>query len=127
MAISAFPALRRAAAFASLLALSLLAACSHQDSDAHADSAQAAPLVPVVAGKVTVKTVPYLLTAVGTVQPYVSVAVKARIDGQVDKVHFREGDSLRQGQRLFSLDPRPLQAQLAQAEANLAKDRALLA
>lgn len=105
----------------------LLAACSGGEGKEDAKASQAPPVVPVIASQAAVKTVPVQMSAVGTVQPYVSVAVKARIDGQVEAVHFREGDTVRPGQRLFSLDPRPLQAQLAQAEANLAKDRAVLA
>ena len=113
--------------FAVALLTVLLAACSGGEGKHDPKASQAPPAVPVIASQAAVKTVPVQMTAVGTVQPYVSVAVKARIDGQVEAVHFREGDTVRPGQRLFSLDPRPLQAQLAQAEANLAKDRAVLA
>lgn len=109
------------------LAAVFLAACSEPGDQARADAARTPPPVPVIARPVALKTVPLRLGAIGTVQPFVSVAVKARIDGQLDKVHFREGDTVRRGQRLFSLDPRALQAALAEAEANLAKDRALLA
>jgi multidrug efflux system membrane fusion protein len=127
MAISVFPAQRRAAAIASLLAPLLLSACSDRNGKARADAEKAAPPVPVVVASAAVATVPYQLTAVGTVQPNISVAVKARVDGLVEKVHFREGEAVRAGQRLFSLDPRPLRAELAEAEANLARNRALLA
>lgn len=118
---------QRARVTAVALLAACLAACSGGEGKQDAKASQAPPVVPVIASQAAVKTVPVQMTAVGTVQPYVSVAVKARIDGQVDAVHFREGDTVRPGQRLFSLDPRPLQAQLAQAEANLAKDRAVLA
>src|SRR5690242_17217313 len=127
MATPVFPAPRRVVVIAASMALLVLTACSDGDSKARADASKAPPPIPVIAGTAAVKTVPFQLAAVGTVQPYLSVAVKARIDGQLDQVFFKEGDSVRQGQRLFSLDPRPLQAQLTQAEANLAKDRALLA
>jgi multidrug efflux system membrane fusion protein len=52
--------------------------------------------------------------------------VKARVAGQLTEVHFREGDDVKKGDRLFSIDPRPFEAQLNQAEANLARDEALL-
>ncbi|MBS1188844.1 MAG: efflux transporter, family, subunit [Rhodocyclaceae bacterium] len=123
MAIPAYRIRRWAAAIGSSLAL---AACSQRDTDAQAKAARAPPAVPVVVRAVAVKTVPLQLSAVGTVQPYVSVAVKARIDGLLETVHFREGDRVREGQLIFSLDARVLQAQVDQARANLAKDWALL-
>ena len=98
-----------------------LAACSGRDSMA---SSSAVSPVPVVAVAVKQKAVPIQLSVVGTVQPYLSVAIKARIDGQLETVHFREGEPVRRGQPLFSLDPRSLQAQVDQAGATLAKDRA---
>lgn len=116
---------RRRAAVAALLVLLCLGGCSPGEDKARAGAAPAA--VPVVTATVVAKTVPIRIGAVGTVVPVVSVAVKARIDGQLQDVHFKEGDTVRRGQRLFSLDPRALEAQLAQAEANLARDRALLA
>lgn len=85
-----------------------------------------APAVPVSVAKAVKMTVPVRLHAIGNVEPYTTVAVKARIDGQIVAVHFKEGDEVRQGQTLFEIDRRPFEAQLAQAQANLAKDRALL-
>jgi multidrug efflux system membrane fusion protein len=82
--------------------------------------------VPVSAAKVAVKNVPVRLSAVGNVEPYTSVAVKARVDGQIVAVHFKEGDRVRKGDVLFEIDPRPFQATLEQAQANLAKDQAQL-
>ncbi|HZQ61439.1 MAG TPA: efflux RND transporter periplasmic adaptor subunit, partial [Casimicrobiaceae bacterium] len=85
------------------------------------------PAVPVTVAQVVTKTVPVRLTAVGNVEPYTSVAVKARVDGQIVSVRFKEGDRVRKGQVLFQIDPRPYEASLAQARANLAKDQAQLA
>jgi len=65
--------------------------------------------------------------AIGTVQPFATVQIKSRIDGAIAKVHFREGDMVRAGDTLFTIDPRSLEAQLRQAEANLARDDAQLA
>lgn len=115
---------RSGRALAIALLSAALMACSGREGK---DPPKAPPAVPVIAQPVAIKTVPFQMSAVGTVQPYVTVAVKTRIDGQLDSVHFREGDAVRHGQRLFSLDPLALQAQLAQAEANLAKDKAVLA
>src|SRR5438067_6790354 len=83
-----------------------------------------APSVPVTAAQVVVKSVPVRLGAIGNVEPFASVAVKARVDGEIMKVRFKEGDRVRTGDVLFEIDPRPYQAALAQAQANLAKDQA---
>jgi multidrug efflux system membrane fusion protein len=84
------------------------------------------PAVPVSVATVVAKTVPMRLTAIGNVEPYTTVAVKARVDGQIDSVHFNEGDEVRQGQLLFELDPRPFAAALQQVQATVLRDRALL-
>ncbi|MGE5170622.1 MAG: efflux RND transporter periplasmic adaptor subunit [Rudaea sp.] len=91
-----------------------------------AEAPKAAPAVPVSVAKAVRKTVPVRLHAIGNVEPRATVAIKARIDGQIVAVHFNEGDEVREGQTLFEIDRRPFEAQLAQAQANLAKDRALL-
>jgi multidrug efflux system membrane fusion protein len=91
-----------------------------------AEPPKAAPTVPVSVAKVVRKTVPVRVHAIGNVEPHTTVAIKARIDGQIVAVHFNEGDEVREGQTLFEIDRRPFEAQLAQAQANLAKDRALL-
>ncbi|HKU86475.1 MAG TPA: efflux RND transporter periplasmic adaptor subunit [Casimicrobiaceae bacterium] len=82
--------------------------------------------VPVSVAEVVQKSVPVTLHAIGNVEPYTSVAVKARVDGQIVAVKFKEGDEVRQGAVLFEIDRRPFEAQLAQAQANLMKDQALL-
>jgi multidrug efflux system membrane fusion protein len=71
--------------------------------------------------------VPVRLEGVGNVQARSSVAVKARIDGQLFSAGVKEGQAVRKGDVLFQLDPRPFEAQLKQAEANLARDKANLA
>jgi len=87
---------------------------------------KATPPVPVSVATVAAKTVPVRLRAIGNVEPYTTVAVKARIDGQIVAVRFKEGQQVRTGDTLFEIDRRPFEAQLAQVQANLAKDRALL-
>jgi len=87
--------------------------------------ATAAP-VPVTVAPVLLKTMPVRIVAIGNVEAYTTVAVKARVDGEIDSVHFKEGDEVRQGALLFQIDPRPLQATLQQAEATLLRDQALL-
>ena len=82
------------------------------------------PAVPVIVTQVEQKTVPYQVHAIGTVEAYSTVSVKARIDGRLDEVHFKQGDEVRQGQLLFTIDPKPFQAALEEAEAQMARDHA---
>jgi len=81
---------------------------------------------PVVAGLVTQADVPIQITGIGRVQPIATVLVKSRLDGQIAKIAFEEGQEVKAGDLLFSLDDRALVAQLGQAEAVLARDRAQL-
>jgi multidrug efflux system membrane fusion protein len=87
---------------------------------------RAAPVeaVPVRVGTVVERAVPLQIRNVGTIQPYVAVAVRAQVSGEIMQVHFRDGQDLKKGGLLFSIDPRPYQAALAQAEAALARERA---
>ena len=87
---------------------------------------KAAPPVPVSVAQIVARTVPVRLRAIGNVEAYTTVAIKARIDGQIVAVHFKEGQEVRKGEILFEIDKRPFEAQLAQAQATLGKDRALL-
>lgn len=84
------------------------------------------PPAPVMVARVTTADVPVRLRVVGTVQPVETVAIKSRVDGQIVMVHFTEGQMVKKGDRLFSIDARPFEWQLRQAEANLARDRAQL-
>ncbi|MFJ3054610.1 efflux RND transporter periplasmic adaptor subunit [Herbaspirillum sp. NPDC087042] len=88
--------------------------------------AKAAPPVSVSLTTVQQRDLPLYLAGVGTVTANASVTVKTRIDGQLDKVGFKEGEDVKKGQLLAQIDPRALQAQLAQAEAQRAKDAAQL-
>jgi membrane fusion protein, multidrug efflux system len=86
-----------------------------------------APGIPVTAGTVIAQDVPVFLQGIGTVQAYNSVAIKSRVDGQIVKVNFKEGDEVKEGDPLFQIDPRPFQAALEQAQAAKQKDEAQLA
>jgi len=87
----------------------------------------APPPVPVLAAKVERKTMPVSFRAIGNVEAIETVGVKARVGGELQKVGFAEGKSVRAGDILFTIDPRPYRAALDQAEALLARDEALLA
>jgi multidrug efflux system membrane fusion protein len=101
-----------------------LAGCSDRANGTPA--ARPAAAVPVSVSEVVARDVPVEVTAVGNVQAYTTVAVKAQIAGQITKVHFREGEEVEKGALLFTIDPRPLEAAVRQAEANVARDRAQL-
>jgi len=85
------------------------------------------PAVPVAVATVEQKTVSVGLQAIGTVEAYSVVSVKAQVGGELVRVHFKEGQDVRKGDPLFTIDPRPFEAALAQAEANLAKDKGQIA
>ncbi len=87
----------------------------------------AAPGVPVTAGTVEAKDVPVILNGIGSVQAYNMVTIRSRVDGQIVKVSFAEGQEVNAGDPLIQIDTRGLQAALEQMEAAKAKDEAQLA
>ena len=82
--------------------------------------------VPVLVATATQKTMPLQIRAVGNVEPYSTVSVKSQVTGLLNQAHFKEGQDVKKGQLLFTIDPRPFEAALKQAEANLARDNAQL-
>lgn len=87
---------------------------------------RALPLVPVTVAQVQQRTMPLTVRAVGHVEAIASVAVRPRVGGEVQQVHFAEGQAVTAGQRLFTIDPRPYEVALREAEARLRRDEALL-
>jgi multidrug efflux system membrane fusion protein len=94
-----------------------------QAADTHATAAA----VPVDAATVQRRDVPGYLEGLGSVQAFYTVKVTARVDGQLDTVAFTEGETLKKGQLLAQIDPRPFKAALDQALAQRAKDEAMVA
>jgi multidrug efflux system membrane fusion protein len=82
------------------------------------------PAVPVTVVRVLQETVPVRVNAIGNVEAFSTVAVKARVDGQIVEVSMREGAAVKKGDVLFRIDPRPYEAALRQAEANALRDAA---
>jgi multidrug efflux system membrane fusion protein len=101
-----------------------LAACSEKGSRAAEKKVSGGPAVPVMVAPVVAKTVPLHIQGIGNVEPFATVAVKARVDGQIVKVFFTDGQEVKKGEPLFQLDPRPFAAALKQSEANLLRDKA---
>lgn len=95
-----------------------------------ADSAKAKPKgpppIPVTVQRAQSSDFPVYLNGLGTVQPYNTVTVRSRVDGQVIKVNFRQGDIVNEGDLLVQIDPRPYQAALDQAQAKKTQDEANL-
>lgn len=87
----------------------------------------AAPAIPVTAGVAVARNMPIYVSGIGTVQAYNTVSVKSRVDGQIVKVDFTEGQEVKAGDPLFQIDPRPYEAALAAAVATKQKDEAQLA
>src|SRR4030081_3513966 len=92
------------------------------------DTRSARPPVgqPVVADVAVEIEAPIQVTAIGTVQPIAMAMIKSRMDGVIAQVHFEEGQEVKEGDLLFTLDARGVEAALQQAEANLERDRAQL-
>jgi multidrug efflux system membrane fusion protein len=82
--------------------------------------------VPVVVATVAQRDVPINVDVIGNVEAYSTITVKAQVGGELTKVSFHEGDFVKKGDLLFTIDERPFQAQLSQAQANLARDTAAL-
>ena len=114
-----------------IVSLSLLhAGCTGEDAAATSGTragggrggAAAAPSVPVTVAPVVRKSVPIEISVIGAAEPFSSVAIRSQITGQLNAVNFTEGDDVKAGQVLFTLDRRPLEAAVEQAQANLDRD-----
>jgi multidrug efflux system membrane fusion protein len=105
-----------------------LPACENRGADpAAAKAAGRGPAVPVTVSQVVARDVPVELRAIGNVQAYATVSVLSLVGGEVFKIHFTEGQDVKAGDLLFSIDPRPFQAALQQAQAQLAQHQAQVA
>jgi multidrug efflux system membrane fusion protein len=110
--------------FVGILGFLLLAVLSLTCSKEKSGKPNSAPL-PVVVSTAIQKTIPVQLRAIGNVQAYTTVTIKSKVGGELIRVHFTEGQDVRKGDLLFTIDPRPYEAALKQAEANLERDLAL--
>lgn len=92
-----------------------------------APATPAPPPVPVVTAPVRQQDVPIVLTGLGTVQAFNAATIRSQVTGLLEKVAFKEGQSVKRGDMLAQIDPRIYQAQLEQARAQVARDQALVA
>ena len=106
-----------------LMGLALTAGCRRQDAGAR-DNPRSVAAVPVSVAVVEQKTVPVQLRTFGTVESYATVGIKSQVVGELMTIHFQEGQDVKRGDPLFTIDPRPFEAALQMAQANLARDTA---
>jgi len=105
--------------------LILLVGCSSRNGRPQAASPMEIP-VPVTIATATQKTMPVQVQAIGNVEAYSTVSVRAQAPGEIERAFFKEGQDVKKGDTLFTLDRRPYEAVLQQLEANLARDQAQL-
>src|SRR5579859_5606198 len=96
--------------------------CSERTPPSAGKETEAIPVTVALALKTNV---PIQLRAIGHASAYAAVAVRSQVDGMLQNLHFHEGDMLKAGDLMFTIDPRPFEASLKQAKANLDKDIAL--
>ena len=107
---------------AGILGIALtLAGCTQNQAAAPAKEA-----VPVMVATVEQRDVPIEVRAIGNVQPYSTVQIKSQVSAQLQRVHFKEGQEVKKGQLLFTLDRRQVEADLKKLEGQVAKDQAQL-
>ncbi len=102
----------------------VFAGCSEKNAASTPAIPGAGMAVPVEVAKVSSRNMPVQVAAIGNVQAYSTVTVQTLVDGEIQKAYFTEGQDVKKGQLLFSIDPRPFETALRQAEANLARDEA---
>jgi multidrug efflux system membrane fusion protein len=115
-----------ATAFVLVVMMSSSGCSRSNDSKAKKGAGGGAPPVPVLVAKAVETNVPVQISAIGNVTPCSTVTIRSQITGKLLSVHFKEGQTIKKGDLLFMIDPRPSQAALDQATANLARDAAQL-
>jgi len=118
----------RAGGLALLVALALVAGACSKKAESKAEpkggAAQRQPPVPVAVAVVEQKSMPVQIQAIGSVEAFTVVSVKAQVGGELVRVHLKEGQDVKKGDLLFTIDRRPFQAALAQAQATMAQHQA---
>jgi membrane fusion protein, multidrug efflux system len=107
-----------------LAATFLLSSCGKKEQGQAAQPATGRPAAPVVVASVEQQDIPVQIHAIGNVEAYQTVFIRSQVNGQIQKIFFKEGDDVREGQPLFQLDKRPFQAELERAAGQLKRDQA---
>src|SRR6202162_1502461 len=105
------------------LGLIFLAGCDNKQTVPTAPSGGRPP-APVVVSTVEQRDLPVQITAIGNVEAYQTVQIRSQVNGQIQKIFFKEGEDVREGQLLFRLDKRPFQADLEKATGQMKHDQA---
>jgi multidrug efflux system membrane fusion protein len=95
-----------------------------QEVQAASGGAGGRPPAAVVVAEVEQRDIPVQITAIGNIEPYQTVQIRSQVNGQIEKIFFKEGDEVKKGQLLFQLDKRPFQAELEKAVGALQRDQA---
>jgi multidrug efflux system membrane fusion protein len=119
--------MRKAITFRFAVCAALVATLAGCRKPPSASASAGPPAAPVKVAAAALRTLPVEVKTIGNVEAYRTISVKSQITGTLMKVHFKEGEEVRQGQLLFEIDPRPYQEAIKQIEANLTRDKAVLA
>ena len=114
--------LRWSILFFPLTAVLLVSGCTSKVAGGGAAAGR--PPAPVVVASVEQQDIPVQIKAIGNVEAYQTVQIRSQVNGQIQKIFFKEGEDVRQGQRLFQLDKRPFQADLEKAIGQMKRDQA---
>jgi multidrug efflux system membrane fusion protein len=110
--------------FFPLTAVVFISGCGGQGSAQSAGGSAGRPPAPVVVASVEQRDIPVQIKAIGNVEAYQTVQIKSQVNGQIQKIFFKEGEDVRLGQKLFQLDERPFQADLEKAIGQMKHDQA---
>ena len=116
--------LRSAILFVSLTAVLFLSGCGSKKQAPTAGGSGGRPPAPVVVASVEQRDIPVQIHAIGNVEAYQTVQIRSQVNGQIQKIFFKEGEDVRAGQPLFQLDKRPFQADLEKAIGQMKHDQA---
>jgi multidrug efflux system membrane fusion protein len=112
--------------FAAVVLVVHFSGCSQQSSGAGTEKKSEGLAVPVVVAQAEARDFPIELRNIGNVEAFATVTIRSQITGQITKIHFQEGQEVKAGDMLFTIDPRPSQGALRQAQADLRRDQAQL-
>jgi len=116
--------LRSPILFISLTALLFVSGCGNKGQGQTPGGAGGRPAAPAVVASVEQRDIPVQIQAIGNVEAYQTVQIRSQVNGQIQKIFFKEGEDVREGQPLFQLDKRPFQADLEKAIGQMKHDQA---
>ena len=116
--------LRLSMLFFQLTIVVFMSGCGNKEQFQGAGGSGTRPPAPVVVTRVEQRDIPVQIRAIGNVEAYQTVQIRSQVSGQIQKIFFKEGEDVREGQQLFQLDKRPSQADLAKATAQMKHDQA---